>query len=138
MGLKVFHIVFVTAASLLSFLFSGWCWRYAAENQAAEYRTLGAVSLGAGLAMIAYGFWFWRKINPSGNGPSKGGAAVLLLLVWLLCDQNAAACTTCYGDAQGPLIDGARAGVWLLFGLVFTMQAAFATFFVYLWRRGRS
>ena len=62
---------------------------------------------------------------------------VLVLLVWFLGQQTAEACTTCYGEAQGPMIDAARAGVWLLFGLVGGLQAAFAAFFVHLWRRSR-
>ena len=141
MNLKAFHIVFVTLSSLMSFVFGGWCWRYAEANQSPGYRTLGVASFGAGLALIVYGFWFWKKINASGSvasgRPGKGGVMALVLLVWFLGQQTAEACTTCYGDAQGPMIDAARAGVWLLFGLVGGVQAAFAAFFVHLWRRSR-
>ncbi len=141
MNLKTFHIVFVTVSSLMSFVFGGWCWRYAEANQTSGYRTLGIASFGAGVALIVYGFWFWKKINVSGSGasgrPGKGGAVALVLLVWFLGQQTAEACTTCYGEAQGPMIDAARAGVWLLFGLVGGVQAAFAAFFVHLWRRSR-
>ncbi len=141
MNLKAFHIVFVTLSSLMSFVFGGWCWRYAETGQASGYRALGAASFGAGAALIVYGFWFWKKINVSGSGtsgrPGKGGVMALVLLVWFLGQQTADACTTCYGDAQGPMIDAARAGVWLLFGLVGSLQAAFAAFFVHLWRRSR-
>ncbi len=141
MNLKAFHIVFVTLSSLMSFVFGGWCWRYAEANQSSGYRTLGVASFGAGLALIVYGFWFWKKINASGSVTSgrsgKGGVLALVLLVWFLGQQTAEACTTCYGDAQGPMIDAARAGVWLLFGLVGGVQAAFAAFFVHLWRRSR-
>lgn len=141
MNLKTFHIVFITLSSLMSFVFGGWCWRYAETNQASGYRTLAAASFGAGVALIVYGFWFWKKINAPGSGasggPGTGGAVALALLVWFLGQQTAEACTTCYGEAQGPMIDGARAGVWLLFGLVGGVQAAFAAFFVHLWRRSR-
>jgi len=136
MNLKTFHIVFVTVSSLMSFVFGGWCWRYAETNQSAGIRTLGAISFGVGVALIAYGFWFWRKINPRGsNGSGNGAAVVLVLLIWFFGQPVAEACTTCYGEAEGPLIDAARAGVWLLFGLVGALQAAFIGFFVYLWRR---
>ncbi len=128
MNLKAFHIVFVTASSLMSFVFGGWCWRYAQANQVAGFPTLGVASFGVGLALIVYGLWFWKKIG-------KGGAVALVLLVLLLGQPAAEACTTCYGEAEGPLIDAARAGVWLLFGLVGALQAAFIGFFVYLWRR---
>ena len=138
MNLKAFHIVFVTASSLVSFVFGGWCWRYAEANPTSGYRTLAAASFGVGVALIVYGFWFWKKINArqgGSGGPGKGAAVALVLLVWFLGQPVAEACTTCYGEAQGPLIDGARAGVWLLFGLVGTLQVAFIGFFVYLWRR---
>ena len=128
MNLKTFHIVFVTVASLLSFVFGGWCWRYAETNQASGYRMLGAASFGAGVALIVYGFWFWKKIG-------KSGAVALVLLASFLAQPVAEACTTCYGEAQGPMIDAARAGVFLLFGLVGALQVAFIGFFVYLWRR---
>ena len=49
----------------------------------------------------------------------------------------AEACSVCYGSADGPMIDAARLGVWLLFGLVLAIQLAFGTFFVSLWRRAR-
>ena len=140
MNLKTVHIVFVTVASLTSFVFGGWCWRYAATNQAPSFRTLGAASIGVGLALIVYGFWFWKKINAGtggSGGPGTGAAIGLVLLVWILGQPGAEACTTCFGEAEGPMIDAARAGVWLLFGLVGGLQAAFIGFFVHLWRRSR-
>jgi hypothetical protein len=86
--------------------------------------------------LIFYGFWFWKKINAqTPGGPGKGGALVLALLLWYVAQQPADACTVCYGEAEGPMIDAARAGVWLLFGLVVAVQASFVAFFVYLWRR---
>jgi len=139
MGIKNFHIVFVTVSSLLCFGFGGWSWRYAEANQTGGYRMLGAASFGAGVALIAYGFWFWKKISAAQNGPrgGKGGAIAVVLLVWLLGQPAADACTVCYGQAEGPMIDAARGGVWLLFGLVGSMQISFVAFFVYLWRRNR-
>lgn len=47
------------------------------------------------------------------------------------------ACTTCYGHAEGPLIDAARLGIWLLLGVTVCLQAGFAAFFLYLRRRAR-
>lgn len=140
MGLKSFHIVFVTASSLLAFLFGGWCWRYAEVNESDLYRALGAASFGAGVALIAYGFWFWKKINarPPVLPRGKGGAVALALLFWLVSHRSIDACSVCYGEAQGPMIDAARWGVWLLFGLVGSVQVSFVAFFVYLWRRGRA
>lgn len=48
---------------------------------------------------------------------------------------RAAACTTCYGQAGGPLIDAARLGIWLLLGVTLCVQGGFVAFFLYLRRR---
>ena len=141
MGLKNFHIAFVTVSSLLCFVFGGWCWRYAAAQDAGGWRTLAAASVGAGVALIAYGFWFWRKIKAAEEnatrGGGKGAAIAVVLLAWLLGQPAADACSVCYGQAEGPMIDAARSGVWLLFGLVGSVQVCFVAFFVYLWRRNK-
>jgi uncharacterized membrane protein len=61
----------------------------------------------------------------------------LLALVALVAAAPAFACPTCYGDAEGPLIDGARLGMWLLLGVTFAVQGAFVAFFLYLRRQAR-
>lgn len=54
----------------------------------------------------------------------------------LLADAGQAlACTTCYGQAGGPLIDAARLGIWLLLGVTLCVQGSFVAFFLYLRRR---
>ena len=65
-----------------------------------------------------------------------GTLAVASALLWL-SPSAAEACSTCFGAAEGPMIDGARMGVWALFGLTFLMQLAFVWFFVTLYRRSR-
>ena len=45
-------------------------------------------------------------------------------------------CASCFGAADSPLIDGARAGAFFLIGVVVVMQGSFAGFFLYL--RGRA
>jgi len=44
-------------------------------------------------------------------------------------------CSTCFGQADGPMIDGARVGTFLLLGVVLGIQVAFAAFFMYLRRQ---
>ena len=131
MNLKAFHIVFVTAASLLLFGFGGWSWRYAAAQDNSLYQIVSIASILCGVGLVAYGIWFWRKIN------RKLVAIGFVALSWWLAPSVAEACTVCYGEAEGPMIDAARGGVYLLFGLVFVMQVAFIGFFVYLRRRAR-
>lgn len=45
------------------------------------------------------------------------------------------ACPSCFGQAEGPLIDAARLGIWLLLAVTLGLQGAFAVFFLYLRRR---
>jgi len=47
-------------------------------------------------------------------------------------------CPSCFGQAQGPLIDAARLGIWLLLAVTLCLQGAFAAFFLYLRRRAAS
>jgi hypothetical protein len=64
-------------------------------------------------------------------------AVVLAVAVWMIAPSAAKACTVCFGEADGPMIDGARMGVWVLFGLTILVQGAFGAFFITLYRRSR-
>ena len=55
-----------------------------------------------------------------------------------MIDAPALACASCFGAADSPLIDGARAGAFVLIGVVVVMQGSFAGFFLYLRGRARS
>lgn len=47
------------------------------------------------------------------------------------------ACAACFGATDSPLIDGARAGAFILIGVTVLMQGSLAGFFFYLMRRAR-
>ena len=47
------------------------------------------------------------------------------------------ACAACFGAKDSPLIDGARAGAFVLIGITVLMQGSLAGFFFYLMRRSR-
>jgi hypothetical protein len=64
-----------------------------------------------------------------------GGVASLGATLWLLGGGDALACGSCYGLADGPMIDAARLGIWFMLGTVFLVQGGFAAFFVYLRRQ---
>ena len=49
--------------------------------------------------------------------------------------QTLLACGSCYGAADGPMIDAARVGIWFMLGTVALVQGGFAAFFVYLRRQ---
>jgi hypothetical protein len=141
MSLRAFHIVFVTLSSLLAFVFAGWNLRGYAAAGSVTHLTLGAASGAFGLLLIAYGFWFWRKIRTreEENGRRRKILRKLpaLALVYILGTRVASACSVCYGEAEGPMIDAARLGVFLLFGLVFAVQLGFVLFFIHLRRRAK-
>lgn len=46
-------------------------------------------------------------------------------------------CPACFGNTEGPMIDAARLGIWLLLGVTLAIQGAFAAFFLYLRRQAR-
>jgi hypothetical protein len=58
-----------------------------------------------------------------------------VMAVWLSSPAQALACSTCYGQADGPMIDAANLGTFLLLGVVLFVQIAFAAFFLYLRRQ---
>lgn len=58
-------------------------------------------------------------------------------LVWLADLGRALACPVCFGDAEGPIIDAARLGTFLLLGITLAIQGAFVAFFLYLRRQAR-
>jgi hypothetical protein len=60
------------------------------------------------------------------------------VFVLLVSGGPAFACPSCFGQAQGPLIDAARLGIWLLLAVTLCLQGAFAAFFLYLRRRAAS
>jgi hypothetical protein len=62
-------------------------------------------------------------------------ALLAATVVWLSHPDPTLACSTCFGQADGPLIDAAQMGTWLLLGVVLCVQVAFAAFFLYLRRQ---
>lgn len=64
-------------------------------------------------------------------------AGALLAAVWVAATPAARACQACFGAEDSPIIDGAKAGAWMLIGLTFCMEAAFVGFFIYLRRRAK-
>jgi hypothetical protein len=66
----------------------------------------------------------------------RAGRAAGLVVVGLLLDvPPALACPACFGQGEGPMIDAARLGIWLLLGVTLLLQGGFAAFFLYLRRR---
>ena len=60
MSLRIFHIVFVTLSTLLALGIAAW--------EYANFRAFGGAHIWGALhctvfavALVTYGFWFWRK-----------------------------------------------------------------------------
>lgn len=46
-------------------------------------------------------------------------------------------CPVCFGDANAPMTIATNNGIWFMLATVAVMLTAFASFFIYLIRRGR-
>jgi hypothetical protein len=63
MSLKAFHLVFITAASILAFWFGAWMYRaYQAEGQQSDL-IYAVASLTVGVALLVYEGFFIKKLK---------------------------------------------------------------------------
>ena len=141
MSLKGFHILLISLSSLLALVFGGWS--LSAHRQLHNpWHLAGALfSFAAAVGLVVYITWFARKIQtPEEEQRRRRNTRLPLVLfaaVWLLSSDPVPACSVCYGEAAGPMIDAARLGVYLLFGLVGALQVSFFLFFLHLRKRAR-
>ncbi len=63
--------------------------------------------------------------------------ATATLTILLAAVSAAHACTVCFGPEESTLLDGTKAGVWVMLGMTMAIQAAFVGFFLYLRRRAK-
>ena len=64
MSLKAFHIIFITASTLLAFGFGAWSLiTYFTANSGTLDLVLGSASVCAGVALIVYGKYFLKKLK---------------------------------------------------------------------------
>jgi len=63
MSLKAFHVIFITAASLLAFGCGAWLlWSYDVAGLKSDL-TYGIASLGIGLGLLVYEGFFLKKLK---------------------------------------------------------------------------
>jgi len=63
MSLKAFHVIFITASSLLAFGFGAWMLRaYSSEGVKADL-AYGVVSLAVGVGLLVYEGFFLKKLK---------------------------------------------------------------------------
>lgn len=63
MSLKAFHIIFVTAATLLCFGFGAWAFHSYSASKAQLDLFMGIISVALGVGMIWYGRYFLKKLK---------------------------------------------------------------------------
>ncbi len=142
MSLKGFHIVLISLSSLLAVGFGGWSIHAYTDTGRVGHLAMAVFSFAGAVGLVVYISWFARKIRSREEEDRERRKRIrplaFLAAGWLLSVRPAAACAVCYGQAEGPMIDAARLGVWLLFGLVFAVQLALVLFFLCLRRRARA
>lgn len=67
MSLKAFHTFFIAVAAVFSFGFSVWAFTEHQRTGAASAQLLGVLAIVAGCALVAYEFWFQRKLRGIDN-----------------------------------------------------------------------
>lgn len=63
MSLKGFHIVFITFSTLLALGCGLWCLQLHKFEETPGYLVGATFSFVAALALVIYGFWFYRKMK---------------------------------------------------------------------------
>lgn len=63
MSLKAFHVIFITAASILAFGFGVWLIREYRGDAGAGYLIGGIASLMVGLGLLVYERFFLKKLK---------------------------------------------------------------------------
>jgi hypothetical protein len=63
MSLKGFHIVFITISTLLALGAGVWCLWIDSVHGSPAFRVGAIFSFLAGLTLITYGIWFFRKMK---------------------------------------------------------------------------
>jgi hypothetical protein len=63
------------------------------------------------------------------------GVGKLSALALAFSASPAFACPACFSRGEGPLVDAARLGTWLLLAVTLALQGAFVAFFLHLRRR---
>ena len=63
--------------------------------------------------------------------------STLTTIAIVLTPGAALACPVCFGDANAPMTIATNNGIWFMLAIVAAMLTAFASFFIYLIRRGR-
>lgn len=112
MSLKAFHIVFITASTLLSLVLALWGFHEYREAPGAWNLVIGIAGAAGLVLLIPYFRWFQKKM-------SGLSSAVLAAFLGSAVHARAAhACAVCFGDPNSLMSQGIKSGVLVLIGVV--------------------
>jgi hypothetical protein len=66
MSLKAFHIIFILFSTLLAIGVGAWCLWVNLVEGVSIYLTGAIASFACAIGLVAYGFWFFRKMKRLG------------------------------------------------------------------------
>jgi hypothetical protein len=66
MSLKIIHLLFIGAATLVALGFGAWCLQAHLAAANVLHLALGMLSFAAGVGLVVYGRWFVRKLKGEG------------------------------------------------------------------------
>jgi hypothetical protein len=121
MSLKIFHIFFILVSLVVTGSFGLWCFLTEDGASLAGAKWMGTISLIVTAALAIY----VMKI------PS------LAICILVGVPRIAEACSVCFGDPDSPHTQGMNNAILFLLAVTAGVLAAFAGFFIYLWRRSR-
>jgi len=79
----------------------------------------------------------WRGRRLRGFAASARRFATATIVMIFGGTSSAFACPVCFGAEETHIIDGTRLGVLVMLGILFVVQGAFVSFFLYLRNRAQ-
>jgi O-antigen/teichoic acid export membrane protein len=124
MSLKVFHVFFISLATLMCLGVAGWnASAWMAGGSAAHLAQAVGWTLAA-IGLSIYGLRFLRKYR------NLGYLAVLFVATTAFAG-DALACSVCFGNPESQMTKSMVAGIWVMLGCIGVLLAGFAGLFLY-------
>ncbi len=126
MSLKIFHIIFIVVATLLSFGFAAWAFFYCLNAKDGLYCGLGIGSIVLGVALIIYGNKFFKKLTQ-----------LAVIISPFICFSKVYACAVCYGALDSNLTTGLNMAIMSLLIILVGVLSCIVVFLLRFRRRAK-
>ena len=126
-GIKAFHIFFVSVSTLLFLLLGVWRVSVFSDQGGAAILAQAVGSFVLVAAFLVYGRYFLKKLRGLGYMALPLAFALGLAAI----PESAWACATCFGDPASPLTDGMNKAILALLAVITSVLASFAGLFLY-------